>query len=968
MAELGSFISANYKGLCGVRLALVVPFGGKNGYQYTFPFRIYQFLRYKFLNRRFQYNHISRQKLSEEEDGFSSANMSGRSELLNKVSPLLGYSNIEDFYYPDRVNKEFTDMNVMKEKIDPELACTTFRCIEFGDSSPIELYGDVPLNELSLLLSETCIRHICDPASRKLVGEANGTISDEHIDACYFYKPRIANVSSFSEPVSSSIPHETKTVHADGGSDLNKDFSREIYHMNMNSKCLNTEVPLESILDYSVRFIPHTTSKKCHQLEEGGFHTVRKLLHHFPRTYADPQHSPEEIQDGCYMMFVGSVLSSRAIKAGSILSFLEVIVSCKLSANHSTSERVTYLHLKKFFRGVRFTSQPFLRSVQSSYKLGALVYICGKVRKMSSEDHFEMREYNIGMLEEKEGSPEVVRRPYPIYPSKAGLKPGFLMDTISRALKILPRDIDPIPNDILEEFHLPNLLDAFVGIHCPKSLQEADLARRRLNFDEFFYMQLARLFQMIEPLSTPIEKEELLCKYKSNRLNVIPLEEWSNLTKSLLNVLPYSLTPSQLSAVSEIIWDLRQPIPMNRLLQGDVGCGKTVVAFLACMEVIALGFQAALMVPTELVAVQHYERLMSLLENVEADQHRPYVALLTGSTASKQSKLILQGLRDGDVSMVIGTHSLIADKVEFSALRIAVIDEQHRFGVIQRGRFNSKLYSASPTFRTSQATMDDPRRDEVYMAPHVLTMSATPIPRTMALALYGDMSLTQITDLPPGRTPVETFAFEGNEASFRIVFQMMHDELISRGKVYLVYPVIEESEQLPQLHAVTADFESIANKFQSYNCGLLHGRMKSEEKDEELKKFRYGETQILLATQVIEIGVDIPDASMMVVMNAERFGIAQLHQLRGRVGRGARKSKCVFLSSTSSALSRLKILEEKSSNGFNLAMADLLIRGPGNLLGKKQSGHLPDFPIARLELDGNILQEAHLAALVIAVT
>ncbi|KZV57891.1 hypothetical protein F511_03460 [Dorcoceras hygrometricum] len=253
-------------------------------------------------------------------------------------------------------------------------------------------------------------------------------------------------------------------------------------------------------------------------------------------------------------------------------------------------------------------------------------------------------------------------------------------------------------------------------------------------------------------------------------------------------------------------------------------------------------------------------------------------------------------------------------------------------------------------------------KKDVVMAPHVLAMSATPIPRSLALALYGDMSLTQITDLPPGRTPVKTYIIEGNEIGFEKAYQMMLDELEEGGKVYVVYPVIEQSEQLPQLRAASADHETISNKFPGYNCGLLHGRMKGDEKDEALKRFRCGETNILLSTQVIEIGVDVPDASMMVVMNAERFGIAQLHQLRGRVGRGERKSKCILLASTASSLKRLKVLE-KSSDGFYLANMDLILRGPGDLLGKKQSGHLPEFPIARLEIDGNILQDAHLAAL-----
>ncbi|PON98163.1 ATP-dependent DNA helicase RecG [Trema orientale] len=564
---------------------------------------------------------------------------------------------------------------------------------------------------------------------------------------------------------------------------------------------------------------------------------------------------------------------------------------------------------------------------------------------MKTKDHYEMREYNIDVLEDdKDSSFHAKGRPYPIYPSKGGLKPNFLRDIVASALQALPVNVDPIPRSIIQDFGLPSLYDAYYGIHQPKDINEADLARRRLIFDEFFYLQLGRLFQMLESLGTKIEKDGLLDKYRKPESNAAYMQEWSSLTREFVKALPYSLTASQLKAVSEIIWDLKQPVPMNRLLQGDVGCGKTIVAFLACMEVIGSGYQAAFMVPTELLAIQHYEHFNNLLKSVEEVECKP------------------SDLQTGDISMVIGTHSLIAESVEFSALRIAVVDEQHRFGVIQRGRFNSKLYNTALGPRFATANLDETSKGDNYMAPHVLAMSATPIPRTLALALYGDVSLTQITDLPPGRIPVETLIVEGNDHGFENVYKIMLDELQGEGKVYLVYPVIEQSEQLPQLRAASADFEAISTRFWGYRCGLLHGKMKSDEKDEALKRFRCGETQILLATQVIEIGVDVPDASLMVVMNAERFGIAQLHQLRGRVGRGSRKSKCIFIASTSNSLSRLKVLE-KSSDGFYLANVDLLLRGPGDLLGKKQSGHIPEFPIARLEADGNLLQEAHVAAL-----
>ncbi|CAO2040963.1 unnamed protein product [Urochloa humidicola] len=868
-------------------------------------------------------NHTSVRKLLEV-DGASE-----RSKLLKKVSVLMGYSNAKDLVEQQRVRRESATelIGVFKEIDFPEISAK-FPCIKIGDASPIELYEDsTNMKCTETLLSENLTNFIR--------GSDDVSISEE---------------SSLMAQHIVQEPAVDKETHPESLSDA-----------------ITTD---NSILDKNIRCLPGTTSRQYRQLEGGGFHTVRKLLQHFPRTYADLQNPHGPIEDGQYIMLFGTVISSRGIKVKSTLGFLEVVVGCSIvetelssSVSHSGAEQKTiHLYLKKFFSGTRFSSQYFLNCMSAKHKEGDLVYVSGKIKKALANGHYELKEYIIDGLEgEGEQSSMLDRKPHPIYPSKAGLKPSLLGLSISRALKMLNPDVDPMPPDVLTEFNLPNLFDAYMGIHKPKDRDEADFTRRRLIFDDFFYLQLGRLFQMLEAVGTRVEKEELLYKCKNHELNTVGVDDWSPLTKKLLKALPYSLTPSQLNAVKEIIWDLRRPVPMNRLLQGDVGCGKTIVAFLACMEAVSSGFQAAFMVPTEVLAVQHYEHLTSLLDKFDGDD-KPNVVLLTGSTSTRESRIIRNGLKTGEITMVIGTHSLIADKTDFSALRISVIDEQQRFGVVQRGRFNSKLYTSSSKLSDENTSPDDASDSETFMAPHVLAMSATPIPRTLALALYGDMSLTQITDLPPGRQPIETLALEGNDAGFKTVFQMMRDELIDGGKVYLVYPIIDESEHLPQLRAATAEFDSIKRKFEGYPCGLLHGRMRSDEKDEALSSFRSGETRILLSTQVIEIGVDVPDASMMVVMNAERFGIAQLHQLRGRVGRGERKSRCIFLASTPSTLPRLKVLE-KSADGFYLANADLLLRGPGNLLGKKQSGHLPEFPIARLEIDGGILQEAHHAAL-----
>ncbi|XP_027913584.1 ATP-dependent DNA helicase homolog RECG, chloroplastic isoform X2 [Vigna unguiculata] len=889
------------------------------------------------------------------------------SKLRKKVVAVMDY-NLSDLIGngSGEMKSEMSPKDALDD-VDISLICKRFPSITLGSAPRVDLYdGTTSCSEtMNSFATENFENCFSNSSEARWVQSG---LSEEWPSLYVKHSTVSSSTSGKDDSFPSSLLPDLMSSIQERNSDQ---ITREDCQMKVEMESLPNPKLSELFLDKSINCIPGLSKRHYQKLEDCGFHTLRKLLLHFPRSYANMRNGHAKIDDGQYLIFVGKVLSSRGVKANYSLSFLEVVVGCEIAESecgfeHVTTdgidvqERTIYLHLKKFFRGSRFTFKAFLQRLAEKYQEGDIVCVSGKVRTMRAKDHYEMREYNIDVLEDvKDLSFFAKERPYPIYPSKGGLNPNFLRDTIARALQALPVNVDPIPKGITEQFGIPSLHDAYFGIHKPKDISEADLARKRLIFDAFFYLQLGRLFQMLESLGTQIEKDGLLDKYRRPENNAVSNEEWSSLTKRVIEVLPYTLTTSQQHAVSEIIWDLKRPVPMNRLLQGDVGCGKTVVAFLACMEVIGSGYQAAFMVPTELLAIQHYDHLLKLLEKLDDGMCKPTVALLTGSTPLKQSRIIR---KTGEISMVIGTHSLIAESVEFLALRIAVVDEQHRFGVIQRGRFNSKLYYASSNSNMEEALADDSAKSDAYMAPHVLAMSATPIPRTLALALYGDMSLTQITDLPPGRIPVQTFTIEGNDKGFEDVYKMMLDELEDGGKVYLVYPIIELSEQLPQLRAASADFEVISHRFQGYNCGLLHGKMRSEEKEETLRKFRSGEIHILLATQVIEIGVDVPDASMMVVLNSERFGIAQLHQLRGRVGRGTKQSKCILVTSTASSLNRLKVLEQ-SSDGFYLANMDLLLRGPGDLLGKKQSGHLPEFPIARLEVDGNILQDAHIAAL-----
>ncbi|KAG9136427.1 hypothetical protein Leryth_023357 [Lithospermum erythrorhizon] len=654
----------------------------------------------------------------------------GRSKLLNKVSAWLGYDGLDDFIDHEKAKQEsFNSSTKENEDSDISLACKRFPSITLGDSPPVNLYDGETYSswEDALLVEHLCQELIARDAATNWDNE-DGLY--ESLGSLY---PKLAKgSSSILNQVESDLPSRSSpALDMEEGSKLESQFTAD--------ESLNTESGVEAqqsatstgpVLDTSINCIPRLSKKQYQQLENCGFHTLcfyrsirnmynffhlrqefmsnvvhmqlRKLLHHFPRTYADMQNAHVGICDGQYMIFVGEILSSRGIRAGYSFSFLEVVVACQISKEEPNSpyivgnvdnrkKKTIYLHLKQFFRGTRFTFKPFLQSIQGKYNEGDVVCVSGKVRTMSAEDHYEMREYHIDTLQDEEDSSICAEgKLYPIHPSKGALRAGILRDVISRALKMFPVNFDPIPRNITQEFGLPCLHNAYVGIHQPKNFEEADLARKRLIFDEFFYLQLGKLFRMLEGLGTELERDGLLDKYRKPEQNATFIGEWSSLTKSLLDTLPYALTPSQLSAVSEIIWDLKRPVPMNRLLQGDVGCGKTVVAFLACMEVIGCGYQAAFMVPTELLAIQHYEHFLDLLEKLEVDS-KPSVALLTGSSPSKQSRSIRKGLQTGEISLVIGTHSLIAESVEFSALRIAIVDEQHRFGVIQRGLFNSKL-------------------------------------------------------------------------------------------------------------------------------------------------------------------------------------------------------------------------------------------------------------------------------------
>ena len=436
-------------------------------------------------------------------------------------------------------------------------------------------------------------------------------------------------------------------------------------------------------------------------------------------------------------------------------------------------------------------------------------------------------------------------------------------------------------------------------------------------FDEFFYLQIGLL-----------QRQQQAKQVQTSAI----LAPRGQLIEAFHKILPFQLTNAQQRVVNDILNDLQQPTPMNRLVQGDVGSGKTVVAVVAILAALQSGYQAALMAPTEVLAEQHYRKLVSWFNLLYLQ-----VELLTGSTKTAKRRHIHSQLETGELPLLVGTHALIQDPVKFRQLGLVVIDEQHRFGVEQRAKLQQKGEQ-----------------------PHVLTMTATPIPRTLALTIHGDLDVSQIDELPPGRQAIQTTLLSGQQRTH--AYDLMRREIVQGRQIYIVLPLVEESEKLDLRSAVEEHQKLQESIFPEFQVGLLHGRMTPAEKDEAISKFRDNQTQLLVSTTVVEVGVDVPNATVMLIEHAERFGLSQLHQLRGRVGRGAAQSYCLLMSSSKSpdAQQRLKVLEQ-SQDGFFISEMDMRFRGPGQVLGTRQSG-VPDFTLASLVEDEEILMLARQAA------
>ena len=557
--------------------------------------------------------------------------------------------------------------------------------------------------------------------------------------------------------------------------------------------------------------------------------------------------------------------------------------------------------------------------IKESLKLNTIYVIFGKVAQFGA--NFNMAHPEMELLEEHKANIRSAMQP--VYPSteKLGNK-GISNKVINKMMQQLFSEThnlfsETLPNYLLDELKLISKKDALINIHFPKSQDILAKAQFRLKFEELFFIQL----QLIT--------KNLIRKHK---IKGHPFEKvGENFTDFYNNHLPFELTNAQKRVLKEIRNDLGSNAQMNRLLQGDVGSGKTIVALMCMLLAKDNGFQSCLMAPTEILANQHFNGLSELASSLNIN-----IKILTGSTKTKDRTIIHEELENGTLDILIGTHALLEDKVVFQNLGLAIIDEQHRFGVEQR----SKLWKKND------------------IPPHILVMTATPIPRTLAMSLYGDLDISVIDELPPGRKPIQTVhRYDTNRLK---VWKFLKDEIAKGRQIYIVYPLIQESEKMDYKDLMDG-YESISRDFPlpDYSISIVHGKMKPADKDSEMKRFADGKTNIMVATTVIEVGVNIPNASVMVIESAERFGLSQLHQLRGRVGRGAEQSYCILMTShklSNDSKTRMETMV-RTNDGFEISEVDLKLRGPGDIMGKQQSGVL-NLQIADLVKDKDILQLA----------
>lgn len=654
-------------------------------------------------------------------------------------------------------------------------------------------------------------------------------------------------------------------------------------------------------LSTPIQFIKGVGPKLAALLEKKGIRTVEDALYFIPREYQDRREVKKisRVEIGKVETVTGEVLAADVVGfRGGRKKVFEVMVG----------DGSGVIVGKWFHFNIRF--------MKGKFKKGDKVIMTGEVRAFGGQ-----REMHHPDVEPFDDTDKLnFGRIVPVYSLTEGLGEKTIRKIMSQVVNgYADNAIDGIPEGVIRSRGLMPLREALRKVHFPDKDEDAvalmsgkSPARRRLVFDEFFFLELG-----------------MAMKHKGVALEKgIPMAGTGELTGKLIKLLPFSLTNAQKRVIDIISKDMKSGHPMNRLVQGDVGCGKTVVAFISVLIAVENGYQAAIMAPTELLAEQHFLNIHRYAETIGIR-----IALLTGNIKGKEREAIFPGIKTGVVQIVIGTHAVIQESVEFKRLGLAIIDEQHRFGVIQRGVVKKKGDN-----------------------PHILVMTATPIPRTLAMTVYGDLDLSVIDEMPPGRSPIETRVY--NEKEREKVYALIKKEIAAGRQAYIVYPLVEESEKSDLMDA-TNMAEKLKGTFPEFRVSLLHGRMKAEEKEDVMKRFKDREIDILVATTVIEVGIDVPNATIIVIEHAERFGLSQLHQLRGRVGRGVHKSICLLLAQyqrSEDAWKRLKVMEE-TNDGFRISEVDLEIRGPGDFLGTRQSG-MPDFRVGNIMRDVRILEEA----------
>lgn len=656
--------------------------------------------------------------------------------------------------------------------------------------------------------------------------------------------------------------------------------------------------------DTDVQFIKGVGPKRGALLAGRGIRKVGDLLLHFPRTYQNRAHfTPSNaLRLGEAATVHAQVYRARLIPTRSRGRILDVAFKDESGFVRAKWFNGDYLHKNKVFLPGRWVVL-FGKAEHDKYESGVVFF----------NPEFEI------VPDGEDAAPEEMGSYAPVYEEVAGITSRQLRTIIESALEALPGSLhDPLPVELRERHGFPDLKMSIERLHRPAledDIEELNRRRspyhRRFIFEEFFLVELTLALRRLRLRAT----------------DGLQFETNDSIRERLKRILPFHPTGAQKNAFREIVEDLCAPHPMNRLLQGDVGSGKTIVAFEAIVIAVENGYQAAMMAPTEILAEQHYIKARQTLEPLG------YTVALVKRGVAKEDDSLLERIRTGEIHVVVGTHALIEESSAFHRLGLVVIDEQHRFGVMQRMRLMEKGSN-----------------------PNTLVMTATPIPRTLAMTFYGDLDVSIIDEMPPGRTPIETRHIR--ERDRRRVEEALRDELARGRQSYVVYPIIEESETM-DLRSATEEYERLSGVFGAETVGLLHGRMKSDEKEEIMSAFTGGRIGILVATTVVEVGVDVANATLMVIEHAERFGIAQLHQLRGRVGRGENRSRCLLVTPDgigTTAFERVRAVTQ-TNDGFQLAEVDLRQRGPGELAGKKQSG-VPDFRVANLVDDTEILVQA----------